>query len=281
MGTGARTPSTPAGPKPAGSAWDPAQYNRFADERSRPFFDLCALIEPRPSAQVVDLGCGDGRLTSLLHERLDAHSTLGIDSSAPMLEAAASYAGPSLRFEAGDLAAWEGSGYDVVFSNAALHWVPDHADVLARWTSALSPGGQLAVQVPANADHPSHVVARALAEEWFGSNAPADPVEKNVLAVEVYAELLHALGYEHQVARLEVYGHVLDSSADVVEWVKGTSLTRFKARLDPAEYERFLAEYRSRLLDVLGETRPYFYAFKRVLMWGRKGDGASAGRGTR
>src|SRR5581483_496774 len=104
---------------------------------------------------------------------------------------------------------------DVVFSNAALHWVGDHAGVLSRWTRSLRPGGQLAVQVPANADHPSHSVARALGEELLGAEVPADPVEINVLPAERYAEILHSLGYERQHVRLQVYGHLLNSTADV------------------------------------------------------------------
>ena len=258
-----------AGENADSGAWDPAQYNRFAAERSQPFHDLCDLLEPVVSPRVVDLGCGDGRLTSLLHRRLEASSTLGLDSSPAMLEEAASRATSALHFEEGDLARWQGSDVDLVFSNAALHWVGDHADVLSRWTGSLRPGGQLAVQVPANADHPSHVVARELAEELLGPEAPADPVETNVLVIERYAEILYSLGYERQHVRLQVYGHLLDSTADVVEWVKGTSLTRFKRVLAPADFGRFLDEYRNRLVARLGDQRPYFYPFKRILLWGR------------
>ena len=57
----------------------------------------------------------------------------------------------------------------------------------------------------------------------------------------------------------------------MVEWLKGTSLTRFRAGLDAAAYERFLAVYRARLLDEIGDRRPYFYAFKRILIWARSG----------
>ena len=253
----------------APSPWDPGQYNRFAAEREQPFWDLAGMLEPVDSPIVVDLGCGDGRLTAALAERLGARDALGLDSSASMLAAASEYAGDGVRFAAGDLAAWQGDGVDVVFSNAALHWVPDHADVLRRWRDSLAPGGQLAVQVPANADHPSHRVSSELAEEWLGGAAPADPVARNVLAPEEYATLLDGLGFERQHVRLQVYGHRLPSTSDVVEWVKGTSLTRFKAALPGDEYDRFVAEYRRRLLAELGDRSPYFYPFKRVLLWAR------------
>jgi trans-aconitate 2-methyltransferase len=250
-------------------AWNPDQYNRFAEEREQPFWDLAAELEPTASPPlVVDLGCGDGRLTAELHRRLGAARTVGSDSSAEMLERAAEHAGPAVSFEPGDLSQWEGEA-DIVFANASLQWTSDHLDVLTRWRRGLRPRGQLAVQVPSNAGHPSHQVARELAEEWLGSAAPPDPVERNVLAPETYAEALFDLGFVRQSVRLQVYGHRLDSSQDVVEWVKGTSLTRFRRVLEQERYEEFLTEYRSRLMARLGERRPYFYAFRRVLLWGR------------
>ncbi|MGO8685789.1 MAG: methyltransferase domain-containing protein [Candidatus Dormibacteria bacterium] len=251
------------------STWDPEQYNRFAGEREQPFWDLRALLAPVASPRVVDLGCGDGRLTVALHRDLEAASTLGIDLSPSMLERAAARAGGTVTFAGGDIGGWSGSDFDVVFSNAALQWVPDHPVVLERWRAALGEGGQLAVQVPANADHRSHAVLRELAAERLGPAAPVDPVAAHVLRPEEYAELLDALGFERQHVRLQVYAHRLASAADVVEWMKGTSLTRFTRVLEPPEYSAFVEEYGRRLRRALGDARPYLYAFKRILMWGR------------
>ncbi len=253
------------------SQWDPVQYNRFSDQREQPFSDLAALLEPVAEADVADLGCGDGRLSAQLHRRLGARRTVGVDSSPAMLAEAAVRAGNGLSFEEADIAIWTGRGLDVVFSNAALHWVADHARVLGCWRDALAPTGQLAVQVPANADHPSHEVARELANEWLGPVAPADPVAENVLPPEGYAEVLADLGFERQHVRLQVYGHRLATTGDVVEWVKGTSLTRFKKVLSVPDFDRFLVEYRRRLLVALGDRSNYFYPFKRILFWGRLG----------
>lgn len=255
-------------------AWDPAQYERFAAERSQPFHDLAGLVHGTGHARVADLGCGTGALTADLHRRLQAAETVGVDSSAAMLASAAPHAGGGLRFEEGDIGTWSSAGdHDVVFSNAALQWVPDHPAVLRRWTVALRPGGQLAVQVPANVDHPSHTVSAQLAAEPpfvddFDGAPPADPV-RGVLPPEQYAELLHQLGFEAQHVRLQVYGHVLPSTAAVVEWVKGTSLTRFQKVLPEERFDAFVAAYRRRLLAALGDHTPYFYAFKRILLWGR------------
>ncbi|HWW53787.1 MAG TPA: methyltransferase domain-containing protein [Acidimicrobiales bacterium] len=255
----------------AGSAstWDPAQYNRFAVEREQPFWDLAAVLEPVTAPAVADMGCGDGRLTAALHDRLGAQRTVGVDASPDMLASASSRQTNGLDFERGDLAQWQGHGLDIVFSNAALHWVPDHAAVLRRWREALRPSGQLAVQVPANASHPSHQVASELAEEWLGRDAPPDPVNANVRQPEDYAELLEALGFARQHVRLQVYTHRLASTAEVIEWLKGTSLTRIAVVLTPEDYRAFVDEYRRRLVEVLGDRSPYLYLFKRILLWGR------------
>jgi len=258
-------------------AWDPAQYGKFAAERSRPFWDLAALVErDRPIRRAVDLGCGPGGLTADLAVRLDLGELTGIDSSPAMLAEATPRQRPGLRFETGDIATWTSRGdLDLVFSNAALQWVPDHQAVVARWWAALRRGGQLAVQIPANAGHPSHrIAAEVAATEPFlsamGGAPPPDTVATTVLDPVQYAILLDHLGAERQHVRMQVYGHTLARSADVVEWVRGTALTRFQRVLEPDVFEQFVDEYRRRLLRAIGDTAPYFYPFRRILFWGRK-----------
>jgi trans-aconitate 2-methyltransferase len=250
--------------------WDPAQYNRFATEREQPFWDLVRLLAPVEAPRVADLGCGDGRLTALLHGTLGAADTVGVDSSVAMNSAAAAHATDGLTFELGDIGGWEQpNARDVVFANASLHWVPDHRSVLGRWAGSLRAGGQMAVQVPANADHPAHLVAAELGAELL-DEAPADPVAQNVLSPEEYAVLLDELGFGEQHVRLQVYTHHLPSTADVVEWVKGTTLTRFKEPLGIEGWQGFVDLYRDRLLSVLGDRSPYLYPFKRILFWARR-----------
>lgn len=249
-------------------AWDPAQYDRFQAERAQPFTDLLALIRGRPGMRVVDLGCGTGELTRELHRQLGARETVGMDSSAAMLDRARRLTGEGLSFEAGDIGVFApASPYDLVFSNAALQWVPDHPALLARLTAAVAEGGQLAVQVPANHDHPTHLVAVATAgESPFSEALGGDPVpHRPVLPPEAYAVLLERLGYREQHVRLQVYAHRLASREEVVEWVKGTLLTPYRQRLPALLYGRFLAAYRERLLPQLEDRRPYLFPFKRIL----------------
>ena len=253
--------------------WSPEQYARFQRERSQAFFDLLALVHPQPAMRVVDLGCGTGELARLLHRRLGARETLGIDASASMLAASAAFAGDGLRFERGDIGDFAASrAYDLVFSNAALQWVAEHEQLLDRLTGALADGGQLAIQVPANHDHPSQTVAAEVASESPFREALAGYARhgKAVLEPEEYAVLLDRLGYQEQHVRLQVYGHRLESRDEVVEWTRGTLLTDYQRRLPADLFARFLERYRARLLPRLEDTRPYFFPFKRILFWARQ-----------
>jgi trans-aconitate 2-methyltransferase len=257
--------------------WNPAQYRRFAAQRAEPFHDLLALIRPGSIERAVDLGCGPGDLTALAVEQLHIARCTGIDNSPAMLAKTAEHVGPHLRFESGDIGSWTSSGdHDLVLAAASLQWVPDHRGVLARWTAALAPAGQLAVQVPANAGMPAHLVIQEVAasadyaHEFGADGPPTDPVAVNVLEPEEYAQLLFDLGFAEQHVRLVVYPHVLPSTHHIVEWVRGTTMTRIEKRLPPDVFVRFLADYERALKAVLGDNEPQFFPFRRILVWGRQ-----------
>jgi trans-aconitate 2-methyltransferase len=149
--------------------------------------------------------------------------------------------------------------------------VDDHDALLAHLSALLAPGGQLAFQVPAHHDHDSHVVAGEVAqEEPFASALHGARRHTPVLPPERYARRLHELGFAEQLVTLRVYAHVLASTADVVEWTKGTLLTYYGQRLPVELYADFVDRYRERLLVRMGDRRPCFYPFKRILAWGRR-----------
>lgn len=271
--------------KPVDS-WNPQQYQKFKDERAKPFFDLLDLVEKKPAMRVIDLGCGTGELTAHLHHHLEARETVGMDSSPEMLKkaekvlvssASADHSvQSSLRFENGDIETWNSGGdqnqaWNLIFSNAALQWC-DHHDVLfERFRDALvsvdlssGASGQIALQMPMNQDYPTHTVARAMAREI----SPDFTIQDSMLSLENYASMLHRLGFRRQHASVRVYAHLLESREGIIEWVKGTTLTRFKERLSPSDYEFFIKEYRTRLFRELPDEKPFFYPFKRVLLWG-------------
>jgi trans-aconitate 2-methyltransferase len=250
-------------------AWNPSQYDRFKAQRRRPFDDLLALVLPRPNMRVVDLGSGTGELTRVLHERLGAKDTLGLERSAAMAQRSSTFLTRGLRFQLGDIEEFRSQGeFDLVFSNAALHWLGDHPGLFEHLSHALAPLGQLAIQMPANFDHPSHTVAASVAREApFRGALDGFVVEHPLLAPERYAELLHRLGFESQVVRLQVYGDTLSSGADVVEWVRGSLLTAYQQRLNEGQFAEFVERYRSELATHIDFEQPYFFAFKRLLLW--------------
>lgn len=254
-------------------SWEPLQYERFARERRQPWDDLLALCQPVPGGSGADLGCGTGRLTVEVPDHLGLETVVGIDSSPAMLELASPLERPGLRFELGDLRAFApAERVDVILANASLQWVDDHDRVLASWRQALRPGGQLAVQVPANGDHPANALVDELGQElasWF-PNGPPPLVTDSVLTPERYATRLWTLGATDLWVAMRVYPHELAATTEVVEWLKGTTLNRVREELgDDDRYHAFVEQLTTRVLERLGDQRPFLYTFKRILFWAR------------
>lgn len=254
------------------SVWNPALYERFKAERRQPFFDLLSLVQPQPDMRVLDLGCGTGELTAQLHAQLRARHTIGIDSSPTMLARSATWAGPEMRFEKADIGRVRISPpRDLVFSNAALHWLAHHEGLLPHIVEQVARGGQLAIQMPANNDHPSHSTADEVAAEPAFAQALGGWVrEPSVMPLEWYDARLRDLGFTERHVRLQIYGHELPRTDEVVTWVRGSVLTAYESRLDPRTFERFIERYTERLFERLPAEEPYYYQYKRILIWGRR-----------
>jgi trans-aconitate 2-methyltransferase len=258
----------------ARDTWDPQAYGRFAAERAAPALDLLDMLAPVPGGAAADLGCGPGTLTRELHRRSGAARTVGVDSSARMLERAAAAAReePGLAFVNERVEDWEPDGpLDVVFSNAALHWVPDHVQLFSRMRGWLAPGGQLAIQIPDNLDAVTHRTAVDVASEApFAQQLGPEPPRVPLLSAEQYAVLLHDLGFTSQRVELRVYLHLLDNGPEgLIDWFRGSLLSEYERRLDPDAFTAYLARYRELLLQRVESRRPYPLTFPRILMWGR------------
>jgi trans-aconitate 2-methyltransferase len=254
--------------------WNPEQYGRFRDERSQPFFDLLGLVQPRPAMRIADLGCGPGELTRELHTSFGARETVGVDNSQAMLSKSQAFTGNGVSFAEADLREYaerpaSHGAFDLVLSNAALQWVPDQPNVMAQLTRMLAPDGQLAIQVPANQDHPSHGTIREIVGEPPFREALDSYVRHfSNLTPHAYADLLDRLGYRQQHVRLQVYTHHLPARTDVVEWVRGSILTDYQKRLSPEMFAAFLERYRQKLMPQLEDRHPFLYTFQRILVWG-------------
>jgi trans-aconitate 2-methyltransferase len=232
--------------------WDPVAYLRFADERRRPFADLLGRVGAADPAVVVDLGCGDGSVTATLHRRWPQAQVTGVDSSATMLAAAAEHAAPGrLAFVRADVREWRPAGpVDVLVSNAALHWVPEHPALLARWAAVVPVDGWLAMQVPGNHRAPTHALLAALCRSprWASLLADAAPDPDAVLTPGGYLDVLTGGGLATEVWET-TYLHVLTGEDPVLRWVAGTVLRPVLARLSGQDADAVTAEYAAALRE--------------------------------
>lgn len=252
--------------------WDPKQYEKFEIERAQPFYDLLQLVHPIDHPRILDLGCGNGILTKSMHEKFQASYTLGIDTSKEMLSKARSLQQDRLNFKELDIQSFTSKEpFNLIISNAALQWTSNHASLFKGFVSMLAPAGQIAIQMPANQNDSTHTIAAELAAEapyhkfFKDLTHPTD----HLLTMEEYARLIDHLGFESQVVRIQLYVHFLESTASIIEWLKGSLLTYYKSRLDPGLYDNFLKEYQKRVIENLGWSEPFFFPMKRLFLWGQ------------
>ncbi|MFT3690513.1 methyltransferase domain-containing protein [Paenirhodobacter sp.] len=228
--------------------WNPESYARFQDLRLRPALDLIARVGDLPHGKVIDLGCGTGAAAEALADRWPERKIIGVDSSPAMIARAAA-TGAYRRVDLADLRDWEpGKPPALIFSNAVLHWVGDHAALLPRLAGMLAPGGMLAVQMPVQWGAPSHRFLRDFAADMFPDRFDfADWVPPVAAPVE-YARLLAPLGLPdvwttEYVQRLPRDGGV----HPVRRFTESTALRPIAAELSQTELAAFLARYEAAL----------------------------------
>ncbi len=223
--------------------WNPAQYLRYGSERLRPALDLMSRIQLDSPDTVYDLGCGTGTITGILKERWpDAHVT-GVDSSASMLERTTDVE-TGVNWQHADLNDWQPERpADVVYSNAALHWLDDHDQLFPRLMGAVKPGGVLAVQMPENWGAPSHTSIADTVREgaWRERLAPFQRVNP-VAEPSFYYDLISRLSSSIDMWET-TYMHILEGEDPVVEWTKGTMLRPLLDNLSEEEGAAFLKSY--------------------------------------
>jgi len=228
--------------------WRPALYKRFADERERPALDLIQRIPLDQPGFVVDVGCGAGNVTALLRARWPKARLMGMDNSPAMLTAARAML-PDLAFVEGDAAAWvPPEPPDLLFANAVLQWLPDHAPLFPHLFGQLRPGGVLAVQMPRNHDRPSHtlMMETAKARAWRAKLAAQIDRPPPVAAPPFYARLMAPLAQAVETWETD-YLMRLQGDNPVVTWTRATGLRPFLEPLDEEERKRFEADYAARV----------------------------------
>lgn len=233
--------------------WDPGQYERFAAHRIRPALELLDRVPPPSPALIYDLGCGAGEVARIMRGRWPHAEIVGVDHSAEMLGKAAARGG-RIRWVKSTLEDWRPeTPPDLIYSNAALHWIPDHGRQFPRLMSCLGPGGSLAVQMPLSWGEPSH---RLMRETLFDGGKGGKPVGPAALRESLSRKWVEEPAYYHDLltplsAALDIwtteYLQVLEGDDAVFEWVKGTALRPVLATLEGDARSRFVREYKRRL----------------------------------
>lgn len=251
--------------------WNPGLYERFRLLRERPGRDLLNAIPDIAIRSVTDLGCGTGYLTRQLADRFTDAAITGLDSDAAMLAKAA--ATPSrVHWLKADIGAWRPAApIDLIFSNAALHWVPDHRTLCARLAGSVSPGGVLAIQMPDNFGAPSHLLLKELAQQESWRDALSGTLDHGVVlsAVDYWRILRPNCG------TIDIwygdYLQVLEGDDPVLDWVSGTALLPVIAHLSAAQATAFTEAYRSALRQAYPRERDgsTLFPFRRIFILAR------------
>ncbi|HEX4885980.1 MAG TPA: methyltransferase domain-containing protein [Casimicrobiaceae bacterium] len=261
--------------------WNPAQYLQYEDARLRPALELMARVPLAAPATIADLGCGAGNVALRLAQRWPHASVTGIDADEAMLAKARATAQgePRLRFERADLAHWHPPlPFDLVYSNAALHWLDDHAALFPRLLDAVAAGGVLAVQMPDNFRAPSHVLLEEVATSArWSANAGRVVRGVPVARPHEYVEWL-APRAALDVWTTEYLQHLPrrdDGEHPVLAWMRGTALLPFLAVLDAGEQRAFARDLAQRLAHAypLRADGSVLFPFRRLFIVARKLDG--------
>lgn len=253
--------------------WDPMQYERYEALRWRPARDLLEALPAITPARITELGCGTGRLARVLADRFPDASVCGVDGSAAMLAKARAKPSRVTWLEAG-IETWRpAEPPDLLISNAALHWLPDHERLFPALADRLAPGGAIAIQVPCNEGAPSHALLRGLCAEprWVGRLGSVHP-QRRVSEAACYHRWLRPTLSSLEIWTTE-YLQELDGVSPVLEWMKGSTLVPILERLEDADATAFLEEYGQRLTAAYppepdGTT---LFPFKRLFIVGRRG----------
>src|ERR1700742_2154420 len=248
--------------------WDPQQYLKFSGHRLRPAVDLLLRVPDFAVRTVADLGAGAGNVSKLLKERWPDAVVTGVEGSAEMV-AAGKKAAPDIEWHHQDLASWRpAQSYDLIYSNAALHWLPDHAALFPKMMQSVAPGGYLAVQMPRNFLAPSHVLIgeTALDGPWR-SKVEHLVTPPPVHAPQFYHDVLVPHAADIDIWETE-YLQVLQGENPVKKWTKGTWLTRYLDVLEGDEKAAFEAAYGERIAkayprNAAGQT---LFPFRRLFM---------------
>lgn len=252
--------------------WNPEVYNQFKNIRYQSFFDLMQLISSEGLKKAIDIGCGTGEQTYILSEKFTDAEFLGIDASDEMLQKSLEFKNKNLSFQQRTIEELYNSEekLDLIFSNAALQWSDNHEKLFPKLLSLLSEDGQFAVQMPVQSENTLNQILFQLASE--------DPYKTQlqdwnrvspVLNLDDYAKMMFDSGLKDLHISIKVYPIIAEDAEKLFQFISGSALIPYLERLSEANKETFINEYKNRIAEKFN-IFPAIYAFKRVLLYGRK-----------
>ena len=247
--------------------WNPSLYLQYGAERTRPAAELLARIALNDVSSIVDLGCGPGNSTALLHQRWPSARIVGVDNSPAMLEQAR-VAVPECRFIEADIQRFRPEhALNLIYANASLQWVPDHYELLPHLVSLLALNGVLAIQMPDNQQEPTHVLMREVAYEQGYPDRSRDALP----GVHAYYDILSEVGCEVDIWRTTYY-HKMSSHQAIIDWVSATGLRPWLQELNESEQRNYLKRYQELLEQQypLQENGQILLAFPRLFIVARR-----------
>lgn len=230
--------------------WSPDKYEQFSSERLAPLLDLIKAIPPldvpvNGSLTITDLGAGTGAAVDPLLSRWpDAHLTLVEQDPLMMAKLQTSEFGANVNLQQTDIANWApDTPQDLIFSNAALHWLDDHETLFPKLISHLKPGGILALQMPNNWQQPSHKIMRDLAKNAIWSQRLLPLIRSApVLPFTTYEQIISPHCAELSLWE-KIYDHRLSGIMPVARWFEGSSLGPLLKALNKDEAGDFYQQY--------------------------------------
>lgn len=229
------------------TTWEPQTYLRYADIRFRAGLDLIARIPKSEYPAIYDLGCGTGHLTRILADTFPNSRVTGIDSSPEML-AEARREFPGIDWQQADITSWRvpDPGRSLLYTNAALQWVPDHQVLLPSLLKQLQPGGVLAMQVPRHFESASHLALKKLVVQKKWRARLEHLLLAPIPSPETYWRWLWPLCRNLDLWET-IYLQVLDGKDPIVNFMRGTALRPFLSVLAEEEAAQFIHAFAQRM----------------------------------
>jgi trans-aconitate 2-methyltransferase len=252
--------------------WNPDIYNQFKSLRYQPFYDLAGLIKGDSMHKAIDIGCGTGEQTHILAQKFTTAYFTGIDASAEMLAKSKDWENEHLHFKQLSVEAMIQSSeqWDLIFSNAALQWSDDHETLFPALIGLLNNQGEFAVQMPVQKENVLNQLLTGLAQEepfvtYLGSFNRPSPV----LSIDRYVTLMFENGLQDIQVMQKVYPIIANDHQALFDFISGSALIPYMERLSETQQEIFITTFRERIAAHFTQL-PAIYAFKRLLLYGRK-----------